>query len=56
MAGDSAKFIAGYFSGGVDGMCLGGEGGRVDREVKQDCFIVNLLCGLVTGMHARVAV
>ena len=53
MAGDSDRLTAGYFSGGVDGMCLGGEGGRVDREMNQDHFTVDLLCELVAGMQCR---
>ena len=53
LAGDSNRFTAGYFSGGVDGMCLGGEGGGVDGEVSQDRFTVGLLCGRVTGMQRR---
>ena len=34
-------------------MCLGQEGGGVDREVNQDCFTMDLVCGLVTGMQRR---
>jgi len=34
LTGDSDRFTAGYFSGGIDGMCHGG-GGEVDREVSQ---------------------
>jgi len=50
LAGDSARFIAGYFSGGVDGMCLGGEEGGGGEP---GLLHVDLFCGLVAGMQRR---